>query len=437
MAVGYGAAWQPLIDHCLQAGQEAGHKINPDHNDGDPEGVSVAQFNVNRGVRGTSVSSFLDPALLQSSGRLVIATETIASKILFEGTKAIGVEMLDTVDDKTDNQTVVYAKQEVILTAGCFQSAHLLLISGVGPTSDLEAQDIPVVRDQPNVGKHIQDHSAMTCEFIVDPSIPGHNQLLHDPAALKAAQEEYEATQTGPLAMFGASASIVFPRLPRLFASSEFASLPPKAQTYLSAPTRPSAEIWMHSGPQLYQGPCPPDASILVLEGLCQNNLSRGSLKLTSKNPRDLPEIDPGYLSHPFDLRIAVETLREMVRLANTPAFKTITRSVLHGPRREGNDDDNNNIHKNNLASLDSDDAALESFIRSTLTQGFHSMSACIMGAKTDPKRVVNSDFRVEGLSNLRIADMSVCPILTTNHTQINAYLIAERCAEVIVNEMK
>jgi hypothetical protein len=128
-----------------------------------------------------------------------------------------------------------------------------------------------VIKDLP-VGQNLHDPSALACEFIIDPSIAGHNQLLNDPAALKEATERYAATKDGTLSMFGASAAIVFPKFPQLDDTPEFRALLPSTKDFLEATGRPSTEIWMHSGPLFYAGPCPPDASALVVEGLCQNN---------------------------------------------------------------------------------------------------------------------------------------------------------------------
>ncbi|KAH8648357.1 putative glucose dehydrogenase [Tricladium varicosporioides] len=428
-AVGYGPEWQPIIEYCMQAGQECGHAINLDNNDGDPIGLSIAQFNVNNGTRVTSGSVFLGPSERTKLNNLVIITETMASKILFDGKRAIGVELIPTVAMTKDDMAVsIYASEEVILTAGCFQSPHLLLLSGVGPAEQLSQLGIPVVHDLPAVGQNIQDHSALACEFIIDPKIKGHNQLLNDSEALKTAEKQYISNKTGPLAMFGASASILFPKLSRLLQSEEFKALPRSKQDFMNADLRPSTEIWMHSGPLFYTGPCPPDASVLVLEGLCQNNLSRGSLGLKSTDPRDMPEIDPEYLTHPYDIRIAIETLREIIKLARAPTFASIIKSILLGPRAKHDD--------NKLASMTGeDDDVLESFVRETLTQGFHSMSTCVMGSEKETNKVVGADFIVDGLQGLRVADMSVCPILTSNHTQINAYLIGERCAELVLEQ--
>jgi choline dehydrogenase len=144
----------------------------------------------------------------------------------------------------------------------------------------------------------------------------------------------------------------------------------------------------MHSGQLFYTGPCPADVSVLVIEGLCQNNVSRGSLKLASTNLRDFPQIDPGYLTHPYDVQIAVETVREILKLAETKAFSSIIESILLGPRSPLNE---------KLLALSSaiDDTVIEEFVRETLTQGFHSMSTCVMGKSTDESKVVGNDFKL------------------------------------------
>jgi choline dehydrogenase-like flavoprotein len=86
------------------------------------------------------------------------------------------------------------------------------------------------------------------------------------------------------------------------------------------------------------------------------------------------------------------------------------------------------------LAPLEGSDETLEAFVPENLTQGFHAMSTCIMGRSSHPNKVVGNNFTVEGIEGLRVADMSVCPILTSNHTQINACLIGERCVDFVLS---
>lgn len=376
----------------------------------------MAQFNVSNATRITSPAAFLNSRQRSKLSNLVVLTQALCSKVVFNGKRAVGVEIIPFSKMEKERSVRLKVAKEVILTAGTFQSAQLLLLSGVGPKEDLQAFGISPVVDSPNVGQNIQDHSALSCEFIVSPTISGHNQVLKSDRLLSNAKRVYNETRSGPLAVFGASACLIFPRLPRVVGSSEKQALDIKTQAFLDMPTRPSTEIWMHSGPLFYTGPCPPDASVLVIEGLNQNCLSKGNMTLRSTDPREPPVIDLQYLAHPYDIRVAVETVREIVKLSRTPALEKIIEMPLLAP----------------AGDLDKD---LEDFVRHNLTQGFHGMGTCVMGAPGDTNRVVNNDFRVVGCSGLRVADMSVCPILTCNHTQVNAYLIAIRCADLVVQE--
>ena len=432
--MGFGKKWQPVVQHCIDAGLEAGYALNTDHNDGDPDGIAVAQMNVDNGVRKTSAAAFMGHDARKRLGNLVVVTYTICNRILFDPDKrAIGAELLPAVPDNQEEAGTavkVTANKEVILSAGTFESPHILMLSGVGPAADLKKHSIPVVHDSPNIGQNVRDHSALSCEFIIDPSIEGHNQLLQDPVRLEAAIKEFREHQTGPLGVFGASAAVLFARIPALYTSPAFNALPQETQAYLQNSNRPSTELWMHGGPMMYQGPkVPADASVLALEGLIQNNLSLGSITLASASPRELPTVNPRYLSEPYDERLAIETVKVILRIAETPTMRNIIRTPIHGP---GETDSSGQLKK--LASAD-DEEAIKKFVKATLTQGFHSMGSCVMGSEKKKDRVVDAEFRVLGTKGLRVADMSVCPILTTNHTQINAYLIGERCAQVILGD--
>jgi choline dehydrogenase-like flavoprotein len=246
------------------------------------------------------------------------------------------------------------------------------------------------------------DHSIITCEYKVRNSIPAHNQLFLDPVSLAKAEERYAKDHTGPLAMFGSSGTLTFPRIQRLFESKEFSDLSAKERSFLMEPTRPSAEIWLGSGPSVFQDNRPSE-SYMTHELLLQNNLSKGAVLIRSKNPRDQLIVNPNFMDHPFDRRIAIETVRMALKIARTKAYQGSIERMVHGPDIEFG-----------TADLDaiSDEVMLD-FIRKNLDQGYHSMSTCRMGKTSDPDAVVDSRFRVKGMKNLRVADLSVCPILT------------------------
>lgn len=246
------------------------------------------------------------------------------------------------------------------------------------------------------------DHSIITCEYKVNNTIPVHNQLFLNPGLLAEAEAQYAKDQTGPLSMYGSSGTLAFPRIQRLFKSEEFFKLSAKEKSFLIEPTRPSAEIWLGSGPSAYQDDRP-EQSYMTHELLLQNNLSRGTLMIRSKNPRDRLIVNPNFMAHPFDRRIAIETVRMALKIARTKAYQGTIERMVHGPEIE-------------FATADLDaisDEMMLDFIRKNLDQGYHSVSTCRMGKTSDPDAVVDFRFQVKGMSNLRVADLSVCPILT------------------------
>ncbi|KAL4860429.1 hypothetical protein BDV12DRAFT_205074 [Aspergillus spectabilis] len=163
-----------------------------------------------------------------------------------------------------------------------------------------------VCMERGRCGQNMLDHSILTLEYEVDNRIPAHNQIFLDPDLLVAAEAQYAHNQSGPLAMYGSSGSVAFPKIPSMYDSKEFQDLDAATKEFLLEPTRPSAEIWLGSGPAAYAGPVGPGDSYITHEMLLQNNLSRGSVTIASRDPRALPVIDPNFLSQPCDERIAI-----------------------------------------------------------------------------------------------------------------------------------
>lgn len=137
-------------------------------------------------------------------------------------------------------------------------------------------------------------------------------------------------------------------------------------------------------------------------ELLLQNNLSRGTVTLRSSNPRDLPVIDPKFLDHPYDRWIAIETIREAIRVVQANSYEGTVIRMVHGPGTEAD-----------VQKIDTSDDSVLEFVRANLGQGYHSMSTCKMGQRNDPMAVVDKSFKVFGVKGVRVADMSVCPVLT------------------------
>ena len=167
--------------------------------------------------------------------------------------------------------------------------------------------------------------------------------------------------------------------------------------------------------------PRPKEKSYITFEGLIQNCLSRGTLTLDDKNAII---IDPNFLSHPYDMRVAIETIRAILRISLSSKWKGDIKAMLWGPEITWSPD------------MDIDaipDEVLGAFVRKVVNHGYHQMSTLVMGR--DNEGAVDKDFRLRGVERLRVADLSVCPLLTNNHTQVNAYVIAEVAARKMIKE--
>ncbi|BCS23649.1 GMC family oxidoreductase [Aspergillus puulaauensis] len=422
-AVGFGEELVPGVNTFFQACVEAGMPICPDNNSGDPVGVGLAQFNVRRGERSYAANAFLADSARAGLQNLTVLTDTECDKVCSNGRIATGVDLYHKATKRTVH---VRCRKEVVLCSGTFGSPKILMLSGIGPIDVLQQHGIPAVVDSPGCGRNMLDHSIITCEYKVDDSIPAHNQIFLDSALYDKAKAQYADSRTGPLATYGSSGSVSFPRIQRLFESKEFADLDSHTQQFLLEPTRPSAEIWLGSGPSFYPTN-DPFKSYITHEMLIQNNLSKGRVTIRSRDPRDPPLVDPNFLAHPFDRRIAIETVRAALKVASTEAYRGTIETMVHGP--------NIDIGATNPDTIT--DEELLHFIKNNLDQGYHSMATCKMGRRGDPTTVVEDGFCVKGMRNLRVADLSVCPILTCNHTQINAYLIGLRCAQELETQYK
>ncbi|RVX66396.1 hypothetical protein B0A52_09626 [Exophiala mesophila] len=410
LKVGFGDEMSPGVETFFKACREIGIPVCPDNNSGNPVGVGLAQFNNGGGIRWYAANGYLSTKARDAMPRLTILTNTSTDKIVFEGAKAVGV----TAFDHHSNSSSEYrCRKEIIVCQGTFGSPQLLMLSGVGPKEHLTSMGISCVLDNKNVGQNMLDHSILTIEYRVDDRILAHNQIFENLELLSQADAQYAKDKTGPHNVFGTSGSVAFPKISRLFESPEFDHLDEATQRFMLEPSRPSAEIWLGSGPAAFLNG-KPDESYITHELLLQNNLSKGHISLESADPRVLPRVDPHFLEHPFDKRIAIETVREAVAIGKASAYSSTIRHMVHGP------------------TGDSDENILD-FIRANLGQGYHSLGTCKMGPAGDENTVVDQQFRVVGLNGLRIADLSVCPILTCNHTQINAYLIGEKCAEALI----
>jgi choline dehydrogenase-like flavoprotein len=316
-------------------------------------------------------------------------TDSIASRILFDGRKATGVQTL--------SGSSYHATKEVIICAGTFDSARLLLLSGIGPSNELSALSIPVVSDVPGVGKNMKDHAFAT------------TTLLAKPFAADPAPAIDPTLQVGPQSVMAWLSSEA------AYSSSEFAALDEKTKAHLLKV--PSFELMTSAVPisVMHLG-YPADTQVITFIAAIMNPLSCGSIRLTSADPSVPALIDPAYISHPYDRRVAIEALRKTMQFSRAPTFAALTKKVIQGP------------------ASDSDDDIWEHWKKS-LSPVWHFAGSCKMGRAEDKAAVVDTSFKVRGVEALRVADMSIVPVLPNNHTMSTAYLVGETAAEKLIKE--
>jgi choline dehydrogenase len=141
----------PLFKAFLNSAKEAGYKINNDMNGKDQEGFGMYDVTIHNGERASASKYYLNPARKREN--LTVFTESFVEKIIFDGKKAVGIEVK--IKDKVEK---IYANKEIILSGGSINSPQLLMVSGVGPGEHLKKNGIEVVHNLKGVGKNLQDH---------------------------------------------------------------------------------------------------------------------------------------------------------------------------------------------------------------------------------------------------------------------------------------
>jgi choline dehydrogenase len=369
----------PLGRAWVEAARAAGLPGNDDFNAATQDGVGFYQVTQRGGRRWSVADGYLRPALRR--GNLTVVTGALATRLLIEGGRAVGVAYLHHGAER-----VARAGQEVILSAGAVDSPRLLLLSGVGPADQLRRHGIRVLVDAPAVGGGLQDHPAC---FLVWRT-PTLRNLWEEPTRHNL--ERWRRDRRGPMASSGLEAGGF---------SRSRAGLPaPDLQFAVAGAPPPLPEL----GP-----PTQRMASMIVWAVWAG---SRGKVALRSADPAARPLVDPGYLTDEADLDVLVAGLRQ----AREIAARGPLAGLLAGEHAPGE----------RLA----DERQLRAWVRANLTTIFHPAGSCAMGGDADA--VCDPELRVRGVEGLRVVDASVMPAVPRGNTNAPTIAIAERAADLI-----
>jgi choline dehydrogenase len=386
LATRYGTLSNPLHAAWLAAGVQAGYPSTSDVNGFQQEGFGRMDMTVAAGRRCSASNAYLRPAIRRHN--LKVLTHALATRILFEGRRAVGLEYRH---DGVTHRVRVAA--ELILSAGPINSPQLLKLSGVGPAAELRALDIPVLHDLPGVGENLQDH----LEFYFQ-------------VACKEPITLYSSINLWSRALIGARWLL---RKDGLGATNHFET----CGFIRSRPGVPYADIQYHFLPMAVAY----DGSTLAQEHGFQAHVgpmrtkSRGWVRLASSNALDKPRILFNYLSEPDDwteMRACVRLTREIFA---QPAFDRYRgREIQPGSGVQT-------------------DEQIDEFIRAKVESAYHPSCSCKMGTAQDPLSVVDPQTRVYGLDRLRVVDSSIMPSITTGNLNAPTIMLAEKAADHIL----
>ena len=375
-----------LTRKFVRAAQEAGFPYNEDFNGRNQYGVGYYQVTQKAVRRSSTAAAFIYPN--QSRPNLTVVTNARATCIGFEKGRAISV---DYVSAGSNRAQTARAASEVVVSAGAINSPKLLMLSGVGPASDLKKLGIKTVVDLPGVGQNLQDHMDVYCCV-----------SLKEPAS-------YNGHDRGPMALWYGLQFL-------MFGSGPVTSNVCEGGAFVST-TGDAAwpDIQMHFLPAyvIDHGRVRVGGHGMTLNTAYLRPQSRGHVTLASADPMAEPLIDPDYLSHADDWRHSIDGFKLAREILDQPSFRKLYKAE-HLPGKEVRTD-----------------AQIAGYIRQWAKTDFHPAGTCKMGA--DDMAVVDTDLRVRGVEGLRVIDASIMPTLISGNTNAPSIMIGERGVDAIL----
>lgn len=379
-----GPAASPLFDAFFESVQQAGYELTDDVNGYRQEGFAPFDGNRHRGRRMSASRTYLWP--IRRRKNLTVVTRAMTNRVVFDGTRAVGVEYT-----RPGGRTVTATGAEIIVCGGAINSPQLLQLSGIGNAAELEPLGVEMVHHLPGVGENMQDH----LEVYVQQSCP-------EPVSMAPYTARWRMPIIGLQWIFRRG-----PAATSHFEAGGFA----RSNDSVDRPN-----LMFHFLPIAirYDGSKPASGHGYQLHVGPMFSQSRGTVKITSTDPREKPALRFNYLDNETDRREWVEAIRVARSLLNQPAFERYNSGEISpGP------------------SVETDEQILE-WVANDAETALHPSCTAKMGV--DEMSVVDPNtFRVHGVDGLRVVDASVMPLITNGNIYAPVMMIAERAADAVL----
>ena len=376
-----------LLEAAFAAARAAGHGVTEDYNGAEPEGFGRLQMTIREGRRCSAALAYLRPALNRRN--LVVRVRAHATRVVFEGGRATGVEYL-----QGRERHLARAGREVLLAGGVLNSPQLLMLSGIGDPAALQGHGIAVQAASPGVGRNLQDHPSIGVLYRRRSPGPFHAAMRADRIARHLARAYLFGrgiaadVPGGVTAFLRTREGLAQPDMQLLLTAAPFGAYP-----YLAPLRRPFADGFA--------------ARLVIL-----HPESRGFVALSSADPLAPVRIHQNM----FEAAADRDTARRVIRLWRAVAAQPPLQAYVAGELAPGPDCQ--------------DDEALDAFVRRTAITVHHPLGTCRMGV--DPGSVVDAELRVRGVDGLRVVDASVMPDMVGGNINAAVLMIAERGAELV-----
>jgi 4-pyridoxate dehydrogenase len=376
----------PLFAAWIEAAKAAGYPQVHDYNGRTHEGFGRSQYSIRYGRRSSSAAAYLRRALKRPN--LKVETGALTTRILTQSTRAIGVEYIH------GGKTVrANADQEVIVSAGAFNTPQILMLSGIGPAEHLREFGIAPLVDLP-VGRNLQDHVAGLITYSRPKPGPFRDAMRFDRMAWGMIQAHMRGTGIATVVPGGLHAFVK--TRPDLAA-------PDLEFMFRGAPG--NASLWFPLVKRAYADGFGIRPTLLHPE-------SRGAVRLGSADPRAAPRIYFNLLTAASDLANLREGFKRAREVAMQPPLD---------PYRGTETSPGESVKT---------DAEIDAWLKRTVITAHHPASTCAMGTREDC--VLDPDLKVRGMEHLRVVDASAMPDLVSAHINATVLMMAEKAADLV-----